>query len=52
MSNGNVEGPGLSITGNSRETRLIMACDSAIADRVMAHAAEHEPFGETQKDEG
>ncbi len=48
----NVEGSGLSITGNSRQTRLIMACDTALADRVMAHAAGHEPFGERQKDEG
>ncbi len=34
---------GLSITGNSRQTRPIMACDTALADRVMAHASGHEP---------
>ncbi len=28
-----------------------MACDTALADRVMALAAGHEPFGERQKDE-
>ena len=33
----NDEGSGLSIPGNSRQTRLIMACDSALADRVMAN---------------
>ena len=37
------ERSGLSITGNYRQTRLIMACDTALAERVMARAAGHEP---------
>ena len=32
----NDEGSGLTMPGSSPQTRFIMACDSALADRVMA----------------